>query len=137
MIDVYDLINIPFSEDGRDPKVSLSCWGLVMEVQRRFGRNVPDYKIKADQSAMIFTAYQMSRHEPWRPILKPEHGDVIAMAIDPNYPNYVQHFGVCMGDYFIHTLKKTNSILTPMNHMFFAKKMKGFYRWEPKSSTSM
>jgi cell wall-associated NlpC family hydrolase len=126
--DITDLINIPFSSDGRDPKVSLSCWGLVMEVQRRFGNIIPDYKIPAEASSQIAAAFALDVSQ-WERLETPEVGCVIALAIDSNYPGYVQHFGVCLGDRFIHTLMKTNSHTVPMDHRFYARKIKGFYRW--------
>lgn len=125
---VSDLINIPFSSDGRNPQENLSCWGLVIEVQRRFGNIIPDYTIPAEASMRIAATYALEVDQ-WRKLEIPEPGCVIAMAIDAYYPEYVQHFGVCLGDTFIHTLMKINSHIAPMNHRFYAGKMKGFYKW--------
>lgn len=100
-----------------------------MEVQRRFGNIVPDYAISAQASTQIAVAYECSKNN-WITIPEPETGCVIAMAIDSRYPNYIQHFGVCLGKTFIHTLEKMNCIQSPMNHKFFAGKMKGFHIWK-------
>ena len=42
-IDYSDLIGVPFKNRGRDVKTGLDCYGLVMEVFKRFGKNIPEY----------------------------------------------------------------------------------------------
>ena len=127
--DLSDLIGIPFSSRGRDPKVSLSCWGLVMVVQRRFGNIIPDYSIPAEATIQIAAAFSLDINQ-WEQIGIPVPGSVVAIACDANYPRHINHFGVCIGNGFIHTLEKFNSVVTPMDHRFFVKKMKGFYQWK-------
>lgn len=119
--DVSDLIGVPFEK--------MNCWQLVKIVQERFGNIVPDYTIAAEASAQINAAFNMDLNK-WQLLRKPEPGCVIAMAIDPDYPGVIQHFGVCLGKMFIHTYSGANSCLTPMNHAFFARKMKGFGKWK-------
>ena len=48
-----DLIGVPFVDGGRDAKSGLDCWGLVKEVFRRQGYEVPDYHISAIEAADI------------------------------------------------------------------------------------
>jgi len=38
-----DLIGIPFRLHGRSPEDGLDCYGLVMEIYRRMGIELPDY----------------------------------------------------------------------------------------------
>lgn len=42
MIDVKDLIGTPFKEFGRDAKTGLDCYGLVIEVAKRYGKELKD-----------------------------------------------------------------------------------------------
>ncbi|MBQ8691286.1 MAG: C40 family peptidase [Phascolarctobacterium sp.] len=42
-IDYSDLIGIPFKNRGRDKNTGLDCYGLVMEVFKRFGKTIPEY----------------------------------------------------------------------------------------------
>ena len=42
MIDVSDLIGVPYVEFGRDIKKGLDCYGLVIEVTRRMGKPLRD-----------------------------------------------------------------------------------------------
>lgn len=42
MINVNDLIGVPFVEFGRDVKKGLDCYGLAIEVERRLGKKLKD-----------------------------------------------------------------------------------------------
>lgn len=42
MIDVSDLIGVPFVEFGRDVKTGLDCYGLCIECARRAGKHLQD-----------------------------------------------------------------------------------------------
>lgn len=41
-IEISDLIGVPFVEFGRNPKTGLDCYGLVIEVERRYGKKLND-----------------------------------------------------------------------------------------------
>lgn len=45
-IRIDDLIGVPFVEFGRDPKKGLDCYGLVIEVERRFGKKLNDVSLE-------------------------------------------------------------------------------------------
>jgi cell wall-associated NlpC family hydrolase len=42
MIDVDDLIGLPYQRAGRDPKTGIDCFYLLLEVYRRLGIEVKD-----------------------------------------------------------------------------------------------
>jgi cell wall-associated NlpC family hydrolase len=42
MIDISDLIGIPFVDFGRDTKHGLDCYGLAIEVEKRLGKTLKD-----------------------------------------------------------------------------------------------
>ena len=57
MIDVADLIGVPFVEFGRDIKNGLDCYGLAIEVERRLGKNLKDVALeKFDREKVERTA---------------------------------------------------------------------------------
>ena len=43
MIDYSDLIGVPFKNRGRDKNTGLDCYGLVMEVYKKIGIQLPEY----------------------------------------------------------------------------------------------
>ena len=38
-----DLIGVPFKNRGRDIQDGFDCYGLVKEVYRRYGHEIPEY----------------------------------------------------------------------------------------------
>ncbi len=48
-----DLIGVPFVDGGRSPDTGLDCWGLALEIYRRAGVALPDFKISAMDAATI------------------------------------------------------------------------------------
>ena len=57
MIDVADLIGVPFVEFGRDIKNGLDCYGLAIEIERRLGKTLKDVALeKFDREKVERTA---------------------------------------------------------------------------------
>ena len=57
MIDIADLIGVPFVEFGRDIKNGLDCYGLAIEVERRLGKTLKDVALeKFDREKVERTA---------------------------------------------------------------------------------
>lgn len=54
MIDLSDLIGVPFVEFGRDAKTGLDCYGLAIEVCKRYGKKLNDVVLeKFDHNRVI------------------------------------------------------------------------------------
>ncbi len=99
--DLNDLIGKPFHEDGYGPD-NYSCYGLAVEVFKRFGIDIPKINIsvcaskKASQKAI-----EENLVKSWQPtkIITPPTGIVIK-STDPAFAN---HIGVYIGaGRFIH-----------------------------------
>ncbi len=124
-----ELIGIPFVNEGRDPATGLDCWGLVMEAMRKRGLEVPDFKVNCFASKEIDGTYTIAIRD-WQKIEGPEEGAVVAMANDPEAPEAVTHFGVCIGgNRFLHTLEKIKSCTMRLDDPFWSRKIRGFYKW--------
>ena len=126
---IKDLIGIPFVDSGRDLRTGVDCWGLFVEVMKRYGKNIPDYKVMAFDTCKISSA-MMSVLHLWDKVDNPEEGIAVSFAIDPEYPKVTQHFGVCIDKYsFIHTRTKTGSTIERLDNPFWSKKITGFWKW--------
>ena len=130
MIQINDLIGVPFVSRGRDPKTGLDCWGLVMEVSKRFGKNIPDFFVDAYDSKQIGVIHDFVKSD-WVCIPTAEAGAVVGLKLDRVcMPDVVQHYGVCLDrKRFIHTLKDMGVIISRLDHRFFNKHIEGFYQW--------
>jgi cell wall-associated NlpC family hydrolase len=123
-----DLLGVPFKDGGRD-LAGLDCWGLVMEVSRRQGRSLPDYQVPCYMALRVAEAAadEISAGK-FYPVAVPQAGDLVAMALLPEMPDLVQHFGIMIdGQRFLHTLIKTGPILSRVNGLF---NIKGFYAYD-------
>jgi len=128
MLDVADLIGIPFVSRGRDPKAGLDCWGLVMEVGRRMGKDIPDFYVDAHDTRQIGIIKDFVEKD-WIKTDRPEAGAIIGMRLDRGcMPHITQHFGICVDKIrFIHTMEHTGSIISRIDHRFFKQIITGYY----------
>ncbi|MBU2703868.1 putative lipoprotein NlpC [Sporomusaceae bacterium BoRhaA] len=100
-----DLISLPFADGGRGPFV-YDCWGLVREVYRRYGVNLPDYPISAMDAVKI--GEQMTQDRPeWVEINGPIQTPCL-VVIRLACGSWANHVGVYIGDgQFIHAYRTT------------------------------
>ena len=130
-----DLLFTPFTDGGRDPEKGLDCYGLFQEIQRRLGRAVPDFAVSCFNAPLIeATAALEIEAGRWARTEEPGLGDAVALALDPDVPDMVQHFGVMLdGRRFIHTTMGRGVHVVELNGSlaarFYEKRIKGFFRW--------
>jgi cell wall-associated NlpC family hydrolase len=125
------LVGIPFLDGGRDPASGLDCWGLFMAANKVFGIDVPDFHLGCQNTVQIYLASIGDIRSCWSPVTTPHVGDAVVMALDPDYPECIQHFGVMIETRrFLHTLEKTGAIVSGIDHPFFKNRIKGYYRFD-------
>lgn len=90
-----DLIGIPYKEHGRDIKTGLDCYGLAIEVMRRYGKKLND---------VIYENHNESLYDELAPTLNVKltdeikEGNLLLMTL-----NKELHIGVIINDReFIH-----------------------------------
>jgi hypothetical protein len=124
-----DLIGIPFLNRGRDPKVGVDCWGLIMLAMDRYGVKVPDFKVSCFATPDIHAAFLLAVGG-WKSAETMSEGTIVGMNMDPEMPDAVQHFGFATDTHTVlHTLKKMGSVNMRINHPFIKNKIRGFYEW--------
>jgi probable lipoprotein NlpC len=123
MINIKGLVGIPYKDHGRDAS-GMDCYGLVIEVLRRQGINIPDvFYSDTNNETNKKILKVLEEGIPNMELQKPEEGAVIEMLVfgEPS------HVGVCLGDgTFIHALKKVGVAIEPLSR--YRHKIKGFYR---------
>jgi cell wall-associated NlpC family hydrolase len=122
-----DLIGVPFAYGGRDPNVSLDCYGLVMEMHRRHNKKVPpDYESPEDRKA-ISKIMLRERHnyrgvpseEGYAKVLtykrdgtKKEYGLKAGATIVFNVQGFGCHVGYIIApNKFIHTWEQSGGVI--------------------------
>jgi cell wall-associated NlpC family hydrolase len=126
-----DLMFSPFVDGGRDVLTGLDCWGLLMEVSRRMGHEIPDFRVSCFASADTDERVREESPRLATRVDAPEPGAVVAMAMELLLPHAVQHFGVMVDNRrFLHTLECKGPLLTKIDDGYFCKRIKGFYTWK-------
>jgi cell wall-associated NlpC family hydrolase len=124
-----DLVGIRFSDRGRDPSVGVDCWGLIMLAMKKNSIDIQDFRVSCYSTVDIHGEFSLAVGG-WTKTDTMEEGDVVAMAIDPNYPDVVQHFGYAVDDTrILHTMAKMGSVIMRINHPFIKHRIRGYYRW--------
>ena len=67
MIDVSDLIGLPYCDNGRGPD-GFDCYGLAIEVEKRLGKKLLD---------AVYENHDKELSDKWRPLLNVRPSDFI------------------------------------------------------------
>lgn len=124
---LHDLIGIKFANGGRDKATGFDCWGLVLEVFRRFGYDLPDYKVSCEARPEIDGTIQQNKPF-WKKIELGELSVPALLVIRFNSPNLCNHTGVYIGNgRFIHTRQRTGVVIEDIESPVWRRVIEGFY----------
>lgn len=103
-----DLIGKPFAYGGRGPD-TFDCYGVVFEMHRRNGMDVPNYTSPTDGVRII--AAMLSGANDWKET-KCATGAVLLMRIPGS-----MHVGFVVDDFrFIHAWERSNGVCVERIH---------------------
>lgn len=142
---LHNLFGATYERGAKSPETQ-DCKSLFLEIMNHYGNHITirDIEILAVEQVAAAQAkgeYPYTQVDSqivqehiesgkWQKLNKPEIGCAVCIALDANHPDMVQHVGVYVGDNkFIHIMQKTGVITTPINHLFFRRKIRGFYKW--------
>jgi cell wall-associated NlpC family hydrolase len=115
---LIDLIGKPFLDGGRGHD-AFDCWGLALEVYRRHGIELPDYRLACLEARPCWL--RLERQEPLALVAIRTRGD------------WINHVGVCLGidDCFLHTTRGIGAAVARLSNPLYAQRIEGFYRYAP------
>ena len=131
MVDFVDLIGTPFANRGRD-KNGYDCYGLVKEVYRRYGYDIPEYDLQYNYDDMNRVDELISgniKNYPWKEIAEPKAPCLIALRFGcPE--GTVNHTGVYIGGgRFIHAREKVGVCIDRLFSPAWRRVIVGFYEY--------
>lgn len=120
MINVTDLLGIKFKAHGRNKEEGFDCYGLAIEVMRRYGVKLPDlyYESLKNQKDIAETlkCKFLKIEKPVEPCL-----------LDIKSYGASGHTGVYIGDgMMIHSVSKHGVVIEPIRH--YSHDIKGYYK---------
>jgi cell wall-associated NlpC family hydrolase len=126
MISVNDLIGKAFADGGRGPE-AFDCYGVLREVYRRHGVEIPDVNVSvyaAMTAQGIIDAETASNR--WERIDFPIIPCAVLMS---PHAGFAQHVGVWLGKHILHTRIGQGVIAERAGAL--KHKIQGFYRYVP------
>lgn len=126
--DLSDLIGIPFLDGGQDPRIGLDCWGLVREVFRRYGIELPERLVPARDAEAIDRQIDLDR-QSWVRWFPPYAVPAVVVFRLGGGGVWCNHTGVLVAPgRFIHARAKTRSCIESLSHPYYSRKLEGIYR---------
>ena len=122
------LIGKRFVNGGRDVKKGLDCWGLVMEVFKRYNIAIPDFTVDAFAFQAIDTlAGKEVGLRTWEEVYKPCDADAPLVVLMRMHPKLITHAGVYVGNNrIIHTMKCMGTVMSRATSL--QSRIAGYYR---------
>ncbi len=124
MPQLNDLIGKPFKDGGRGPD-AYDCYGLAIEVFKRYGIDLPDFKIACRDTKAINGRY-LEQKPFWKDVTEEKPApSLIFMRFNSSIGN---HVGVYLGQgRFIHARASTLSCIERINSPVWATAVIGYY----------
>lgn len=133
MIDYSDLIGVPFANRGRDIKTGVDCYGLVTEVYKRFGYNIPEYYADYDDMDAVnnLITSKTAIKSNWERVTDNDLPIPCLLAIRFGVPaGYVNHTGVYIGNgKFIHIRSNTGVCVDRVDAPSWKRMIVGCYKY--------
>jgi cell wall-associated NlpC family hydrolase len=127
MLEISDLIGVPFVNGGRNKGSGLDCWGLTIEVFRRYGIELPDFKVNCEDASRINSTFH-SEVKHWNKCEGNSLPVPAVVVIRFNDNVFCNHTGVYVGDLrFIHTREKVGVNIDRIDSPVWRHKIEGFY----------
>ena len=130
MIKLDDLIGVPFMNHGRNHEYGLDCYGLVKEVYKRYGQDIPEYDADyTDMERISELIENNTQGYPWREISEPKVPCLIAIRFGSPV-GVVNHTAVYIGGgKFIHTRERVGVCIDRISNPAWRRVIVGFYEY--------
>lgn len=120
-----DLLGVPYLKGGRT-KAGLDCYGLLMELYRRRGVELPEFGAPEEDclvQGLIDDAMPLLVE-----VNKPEPYDIVTFKIRPPYTT---HIGMVMDDTtkFIHIMLRRHVCVERLDTDGWQRRLTGNFRW--------
>lgn len=76
--DINSIIGTPYVLGGRDPRVGLDCWGLILHVYRAMGRPLADFDSKSWSRTQIIKQIGAGERQIARKVDEPEQWCIVS-----------------------------------------------------------
>ncbi len=122
-----DLLGKRFRYGGRGPD-EYDCYGLVMEIYKRIGVDLPDYGFADNYKGIDAMVQRFAIN--FKRLSFPVAPCIVAFMI---WPPYVSHIGVVLeGDRFLHIMQRSQVSRERLSAPEWASRIAGYYQVREK-----
>ena len=127
MSDYIKLIGTPFVDGGRDPKIGLDCYGLLMEVFSGFGISIPEYFASALNDQAVSEQVEKVRTVEWKSVDR-KNLPVPCVVLLRFNSSLCNHVGAYIGNgRFIHCRNPIGVNIDRIDSPAWRHRIEGFY----------
>lgn len=120
-----DLLEKEFAYGGRGPEF-YDCYGLIMEMHKRIGIELPEYKSEREPSLIQMLIIEGKKL--FEQIEKPEPHCVVTFFIKPYITS---HLGFMLDDKkFIHIMLKSRVTVERIDSDIWKDRLTGVFKWK-------
>lgn len=120
-----DLLEKEFAYGGRGPEF-YDCYGLIMEMHRRLGIELPEYKSERDPN--LIQLIIVEGRKLFEQIEKPSPQCVVSFFIKPYITS---HLGFMLDDRkFIHIMFKSRVTVEKIDCDDWKNRITGYFKWK-------
>lgn len=136
MIYYADLIGVPFANRGRDINKGFDCYGLVIEIFKRYGYTIPEYYADYNDTENVrkLITEKTAIKTNWEKVDVNNMPTPSLLAISFGVPKgVVNHTGVYIGDgKFIHIRESTGVCVDRVESPAWRRLIEGAYKYVGK-----
>lgn len=126
MAEYADLIGAPYRLNARGPD-AYDCYGLIIELHRRRGVQLPDYRARDNAHAAALFMLGLAN---WRECEPAPGSALLILVAIPGTGESLWHCGMVVdGLHFVHTWARSGGV-TRERLSLWRRKIKGFYSFE-------
>lgn len=133
MIYYADLIGVPFANCGRDITKGFDCYGLVIEIYKRCGKNIPEYYADYNDTKAVnkLITEKTAIKSNWKKVDMANMPVPCLLAICfGTQKGVVNHCAAYIGDgKFIHIRENTGVCVDRVNSPAWRRVIEGAYKY--------
>lgn len=126
-MDYIDLLSGTFKLGGRGENNTWDCFGLVREVLKRMGKQIPNYKYEDNvDDQFLGELIEKEKLIVAEQVTEPQEGDIVVLQVTPVF---ITHAGIMLDkNRFLHITRKTRVCVERIDSQLWNRRVRGFYR---------
>lgn len=120
-------LGVPFKYGGQSIDEGFDCWNLCRVLSKEVGIDMPEYAYCQNPENSLIHQMIFQGKPLFEKLNQPEPYCLVLFKL---HPPYATHLGFVTEDNcFMHIMAKRSVAKERLDHIYWAPKIEGFYRW--------